>query len=53
MKTFEQLRYYYLSNIAHGDVSEADQAAMLAELKEIKSSMQKTDKTKAKRKVAA
>ena len=41
MKTYEQLRYIYLSNIAHGDISQADQAAMLAELKDIKTSMRK------------
>ena len=43
MKTYEQLRYIYLSNIACGDVSKADQAAMLEELEEIRASMQKAE----------
>ena len=43
MKTYEQLRYIYLSNIACGDISEADQAVMLAELEGMKTSMHKAD----------
>ena len=43
MTNYEQLRYFYLSNIACGDVSEADQAPMLAELEKIRASMHKAD----------
>ena len=43
MKNYEQLRYFYLSNIACGDIGEADQAAMLAELEKIRVSMQKVE----------